>query len=153
MEKLSLDVIVTRGSTTESIHRVHAAVVNADGTLLAGARDTDLVTMWRSCAKFFQVLPFLTSGGFDQVGWGEEELALSCASHGGEPEHVAVALRPPKSAAAVPDISECTPVTAATMSNAATPTTMGRENRFIAITAAIMSMKAQNKAAGGPRRA
>jgi L-asparaginase II len=93
MEKLSLDVIVTRGSTTESIHRVHAAVVNADGTLLAGARDTDLVTMWRSCAKFFQVLPFLTSGGFAQVGWGEEELALSCASHGGEPEHVAVATR------------------------------------------------------------
>ena len=27
------------------------------------------------------------------------------------PEHVAVALRPPKSAAAVPDMSECTPVT------------------------------------------
>ena len=68
------------------------------------------------------------------------------------PEHVAVALRPPKSAAAVPDISECTPVTAATISSAATPTTNGSEKRFIAITAAIMSMNAQKIAAGGPRR-
>ena len=93
MEKLSLDVIVTRGSTTESVHRVHAAVVDAEGTMLAGARDTNLVTMWRSCAKFFQVLPFLASGGLDQVGWGDEELALACASHGGEPEHTAVAAR------------------------------------------------------------
>jgi L-asparaginase II len=49
--------------------------------------------MWRSCAKFFQVLPFLASGGFDELGWGDEELALACASHGGEPEHLAVAQR------------------------------------------------------------
>jgi L-asparaginase II len=59
--------------------------------MVATARDPRLVTMWRSCAKFFQVLPFLASGGFDTVGWGEEELALACASHGGEPEHVALA--------------------------------------------------------------
>jgi L-asparaginase II len=52
-----------------------------------------MVTMWRSCAKPFQVLPFLASGGFDQLGWGTEELALACASHGGEPEHVALARR------------------------------------------------------------
>ena len=38
------------------------------------------------------------------------------------------------------------------MSNAAMPTTNGSENKFIAITAAIMSMKAQKRAAGGPRR-
>jgi L-asparaginase II len=93
METLSLDVIVTRGTTTESVHRVHAAVVDADGALLAGTRDTGLITMWRSCAKFFQVLPLLNSGGFDQLGWGTEELALACASHGGEPEHAAVAAR------------------------------------------------------------
>jgi len=93
MQELALDVVVTRGATIESLHRVHAAVVGPQDTLVAVARDPALVTMWRSCAKFFQVLPFLASGGFDTLGWGDEELALACASHGGEPEHVALAKR------------------------------------------------------------
>jgi len=92
MRQLSLDVAVSRGDSVESRHRVHAAVVEG-GELVAGARDAHLVTMWRSCAKPFQVLPLLTSGGFDQLSWGTEELALACASHGGEPEHLAVAER------------------------------------------------------------
>jgi L-asparaginase II len=93
MDTLHLDVEVTRGDTIESRHRVHAAVVGADDALIGGSRDHGLVTMWRSCSKMFQVLPFLTSGGFDKLDWGSEELALACASHGGEPEHVAVAAR------------------------------------------------------------
>ncbi len=93
MLALNLDVEVTRGDTVESLHRVHAAVIGADDVLIAAARDSALVTMWRSCAKPFQVLPLLASGGFDQLGWGEEELALACASHGGEPEHLAVVMR------------------------------------------------------------
>jgi L-asparaginase II len=93
MLALNLDVEVTRGDVVESTHRVHAAVVGADEVLVSAARDAQLVTMWRSCAKFFQVMPFLASGGFEQQKWGTEELALSCASHGGEPEHVAIAAR------------------------------------------------------------
>ena len=85
-----LDVIVTRGKAVESEHRVHAAVIGEDDKLLGNARDSNAFTYWRSCAKPFQVLPFLNSGGFDAVDWGEEQLALACASHGGEPEHVAL---------------------------------------------------------------
>jgi L-asparaginase II len=87
----SLDVVVTRGPLVESRHRVHAAVVDASGTLVDAARDPELAVWWRSCAKPFQVMPLLRSGGFDALGWGVNELALACASHGGEPEHVAVA--------------------------------------------------------------
>ncbi len=93
MKALSLDVVVTRGASIESRHRVHAAVVGPGDTTIAVARDPSLVTMWRSCAKLFQVMPLLSSGGFDKLGWGEEELALACASHGGEPEHIAIADR------------------------------------------------------------
>ena len=89
--ELCIDVEITRAEVTESRHRIHAAVVGADDVLSDVARDPTLVTMWRSCAKPFQVLPFLASGGFDQLGWGDRQLALSCASHGGEPEHVALA--------------------------------------------------------------
>jgi L-asparaginase II len=38
-------------------------------------------------------MPLLRSGGFDDLHWGDDELALACASHGGEPEHVAIAER------------------------------------------------------------
>ncbi|HET9797584.1 MAG TPA: asparaginase [Gemmatimonadaceae bacterium] len=91
MDQLSLDVIVTRGAMMESRHRVHAAVVNASGTLIATARDPEIVTHWRSSAKPFQIMPLIESGGFDALGWGDDQLALGCASHGGEPEHVAIA--------------------------------------------------------------
>jgi L-asparaginase II len=91
MDQLSLDVVVTRGAIVESHHRVHAAVVNASGKLIGAARDSRMLTHWRSCAKPFQVMPLLESGGFDKIGWGDDQLALACASHGGEPEHVAVA--------------------------------------------------------------
>jgi L-asparaginase II len=92
-ESLCLDVVVTRGGIVESRHRVHAAVVRHDGALLAVARDPDLVTWWRSCAKPFQVMPMLLDGTFEALHWGDAELALACASHGSEPEHVQLASR------------------------------------------------------------
>ncbi len=91
MDQLSLDVVVTRGAVTESLHRVHAVVCDAAGRVVAGAGDRARVTHWRSCAKPFQVMPLVDSGGFDRVGWGDDQLALAVASHGGEPEHVAIA--------------------------------------------------------------
>jgi L-asparaginase II len=91
MDQLSLDVVVTRGALIESRHRVHAAVVNSSGELIGSAYDPTLVTHWRSCAKPFQIMPLIESRGFDMIGWGDDQLALACASHGGEPEHVALA--------------------------------------------------------------
>lgn len=93
IKKYELDVIVTRGKAVESEHRVHAAVVGQDDKLLGSAGNAETFTYWRSCAKPFQAIPFLNSGGFDAIGWGDEQLALTCASHGGEPEHVAIVNR------------------------------------------------------------
>lgn len=91
MDTVSLDVIVTRGLVTESRHRVHAAIVEAGRGLVAKAREPGWAAPWRSCAKPFQVMPLLEAGGFEELGWQGDELALACASHGGEPEHVAIA--------------------------------------------------------------
>jgi L-asparaginase II len=93
MQSYQLDVVVTRGTLVESRHRVHAAVWHATSGLVGSTRDPFLVTPWRSCAKPFQLMPFLETGGFDELVWGDDELALACASHGGEPEHVALAGR------------------------------------------------------------
>jgi L-asparaginase II len=71
---------------------VSAAVV-ANDELVGYARNPEHEAYWRSCAKPFQLMPFLEAGGPDQIGWGADEIALACASHGGEPEHVAIAQR------------------------------------------------------------
>jgi L-asparaginase II len=91
--QLDLDVVATRGDLVESRHRVHAVVVDAKNRVVHAGGDIELVTVWRSCAKPFQVIPLLESPAFDELAWGDDELALACASHGGEPEHVELARR------------------------------------------------------------
>lgn len=88
---LNLNVVVTRGGVVESRHCVDAAVVSMNGELLHRAGNPSVVTWWRSCAKPFQALPLVESGGIEKLGWNADQLALACASHGGEPEHVAIA--------------------------------------------------------------
>jgi L-asparaginase II len=88
--RYELDVVAMRGDIVESRHRVHAAVMDARGVLRGAAGDPTLFTICRSCAKPLQVMSFIESGHFDEVGWGDDELAIACASHGGEPEHVAL---------------------------------------------------------------
>ncbi len=91
MKRYVLDVLVSRGGITESRHRVHAVVSDERGTWCAGSGDPEIFTCFRSCAKPFQLLPFIAAGKADEVRWGDDELALACASHGGEPEHVEIA--------------------------------------------------------------
>src|SRR5262249_19650413 len=50
-------------------------------------------TFFRSAAKPFQALPLITSGGADRFGFTEDEIALACASHSGEPIHVQTVAR------------------------------------------------------------
>ena len=84
---------VYRGSHVESTHRGCLAVVDEKGRLLEGCGDPDLSVYARSAAKPFQVMPLLLAGGQKQFGLGDAEIALMCASHGGEPRHVQLARR------------------------------------------------------------
>jgi L-asparaginase II len=83
---------VWRGDVCEVVVRGHVAVVAADGTLLAQAGDPDARTTLRSTVKPLQALPFV-SGAADALGATEEEVAIACASHEGEPRHVEVVRR------------------------------------------------------------
>jgi L-asparaginase II len=91
MSDLESVVEVTRGAVVESRHRVHVAVVDADGTLRAFSGDPDLATFWRSAAKPVQALPVVDDGAFERFGLTLEELALICGSHSGTAAHVRVA--------------------------------------------------------------
>lgn len=82
---------VLRGSHVESFHTGSIAVVDALGRLLAYAGDPGLTTCLRSAAKPFQAIPLLEYGGIEEFDLSGEEIALTCASHNGEPVHVATA--------------------------------------------------------------
>ncbi|HEY1251256.1 MAG TPA: asparaginase [Thermoanaerobaculia bacterium] len=82
---------VFRGPRVESAHRGSAAVVDERGALLASCGDAALPVYARSAAKPFQAMPLLLAGGEKRFRLTDEEIALLCASHGGEPRHTAVA--------------------------------------------------------------
>ncbi|MEO7056203.1 MAG: asparaginase [Caldimonas sp.] len=78
-----------RGNERESAHRGAFAVCDADGHVVASLGDIALPIFPRSAIKVLQALPLVASGAADHLGLGDEELAVVCASHGGEPRHVA----------------------------------------------------------------
>jgi L-asparaginase II len=84
-------VEVTRGGIAESVHRGAVAVVDADGHVVLALGDVDKPVFPRSAIKGLQAIPLIESGAADQYGLTDIEIALACASHNGEPEHVAVA--------------------------------------------------------------
>ena len=84
-------VEVTRGLLVESRHRGAVAVVDGDGKLVFSLGDIEAAVFPRSACKAMQALPLVESGAADAYGFGNRELALACASHNGEDEHVALA--------------------------------------------------------------
>ncbi len=81
-------VEVTRGAMVESRHRGHGVVVDADGGVVMAFGDTEAVVYPRSAIKPLQAIPLIESGAAEAFGLGDSEIALACASHGGEPRHV-----------------------------------------------------------------
>jgi L-asparaginase II len=80
---------VTRGDATDSFHFGSVAVVDRGGRLLFAAGDPHFLTTTRSALKPLQALSFVAAGGVEHFGYSEEQVALLCASHSGEPKHVA----------------------------------------------------------------
>ena len=81
-------VEVMRGPLVESRHRCAVAVVDSHVGLVRKWGDIEAVILPRSSLKPFQAISMLESGAFDAFGLADEELALHCASHSGESEHV-----------------------------------------------------------------
>jgi len=76
-----------RGGVTESLHRGALAIVDARGRVHSALGDITHPVFPRSAVKVLQALPLVESGAADAFGLNDEQLALACASHGGEPRH------------------------------------------------------------------
>ena len=82
-------VDVWRGEWVESQHRGSLAVVDAEGALVLALGDIERPVYPRSAVKALQALPLVASGAAARFGLSDAELAQACASHSGEPAHVA----------------------------------------------------------------
>jgi len=81
-----LVVEVERSGVVESTHLADVAVVDERGDLVAWAGDPERPAAYRSSAKPMQARASL------EAGWApadDRALAIACASHNGEPDHVA----------------------------------------------------------------
>jgi L-asparaginase II len=84
-------VEVVRGNMVECVHHGAAVVCDGDGAIVFSVGDGAKSIYPRSAIKALQALPLVESGAAERYGFGDAELALACASHGGEPRHAATA--------------------------------------------------------------
>lgn len=91
MPQKPLVVEVTRGPAVESRHDVHAVLVNGKGEITASYGDPKHPTFPRSSIKALQAIALVETGAAASFGLSNAELALACASHGGEKRHILTA--------------------------------------------------------------
>jgi L-asparaginase II len=83
---------VVRNGLVESVHLGDVAVCDANGRLLAFAGDPERMLFGRSCEKPIQgAVSFHAMGEPDDLP--DDLVAVICASHNGEPKHVAAVRR------------------------------------------------------------
>jgi L-asparaginase II len=75
-----------RSGLVETVHDGAVAIVSASGELIASYGEIDRPFYFRSSAKPFQAAVSQACG----AGLAREQIALACASHDGEPVHVAL---------------------------------------------------------------
>lgn len=77
-----------RNNWVENRHRGAFCVVNDAGEVIASAGDFEREIYPRSAIKSLQALALFKSGAIEKFGFDDKAIAMSCASHLGEPGHV-----------------------------------------------------------------
>ncbi len=77
-----------RGGMVESRHRGAAVIIDSHGNVVEKFGDIARPVYARSALKPIQAIPLVESGAAAQFDLSDAEVALACASHGGEPRHV-----------------------------------------------------------------
>lgn len=84
-------VDVRRGQRVESTHAVAACACDDGGRVLLEAGTIDVPVFLRSATKPFIAAAAVRAGVAERFGLDAHELAVMCASHMGEPRHLATA--------------------------------------------------------------
>ncbi len=88
-----LEANLMRGSSLESIHKVHAVISDKKGRVLMCAGNPEYKSFIRSALKPFQAIPFVSSGASTIINDSSKSIALSCGSHSGSKLHIREAFK------------------------------------------------------------
>ena len=82
-----------RGSSLESIHKVHAVISDKKGRVLMCAGNPEYKSFIRSALKPFQTIPFVSSGASSKINNPSKSIALASGSHSGSKIHTREAFK------------------------------------------------------------
>ena len=82
-----LQATLIRGSSIESIHKIHAVISDKKGRVLMCAGNPEYRSFIRSGLKPFQAIPFVSSGAASKINNDSKSVALACGSHSGSKLH------------------------------------------------------------------
>ncbi len=100
---------VWRGGRLESVHWGSIAVCDLKGKLIYARGNPQTATYLRSSAKPFQAIASVQLGTADHFQFTEAEVAMMCASHGGQVEHTSTVQAMAKKCGATLDLLQCGP--------------------------------------------
>ena len=86
-----IEVQIRRGDIVESEHAVAACVVDSAGETVAAYGEVERAVYPHSTIKPLQAMPLLETGAAAAFDLSDQEIALACASHTGEPVHLRIA--------------------------------------------------------------
>ena len=86
----SLTAFVYRKELIESKHEAICSVKDIFNKDILSTNNNDQLVYPRSTIKIFQALPFISSSAHILFNLNEKNIAISCSSHAGEPQHIHV---------------------------------------------------------------
>ena len=87
---VALKTFIQRGNFTESIHEAKCLIKDSKYNILLSTGNNQDLVYPRSAIKIFQAVPFIISKAHKKLGLSKKKIAISCASHCGEPQHLAI---------------------------------------------------------------
>jgi len=102
-------VEMVRGPVVESRHRAAIAVSDSTGRIVKSWGNVSRLILPRSGMKPLQTVAMVESGAFDAFGLTDIQVALACASHSGEFDHLEQVLAWLETIGCDEDDLECAP--------------------------------------------
>ena len=87
---VTLKTFIQRGKIIESTHNAKCLVKDSTNKILFSTDNNKDFIFPRSSIKIFQAVPFMTSGASEMFNLNSKNIAISCASHCGESQHISV---------------------------------------------------------------
>ena len=87
---VKINTYIKRGNIIESIHNSKCVISDYNSKIILSTNNDNDLVFPRSAIKIFQAIPFIRSRAHKKFNLTQKQIAISCASHCGELEHIKI---------------------------------------------------------------